>query len=192
MQGGGTIVAAAFAIMAYVTRRRPDIARRDSETAQLVMRTASRLESAALNARHVSYLFPSLHEEEKKEMLVSAFVRLQSCYAGRASASASPNKRRHYLHGRGTKDIRPEGGSSIAALDKSVPRGGAGIFDAPKLGRTQRHVYWVISLYEWLERSAMVLGQLQTTIGPESPEDGYAVSLRSSGDELRSHLSQWL
>ncbi len=193
MQGGGTIVAATFAIMAYVTWRRPDIARRDSETAQLVMRTASRLESAALDARHVSYLFPSLHEEDKKEMLVSAFVRLQ----GRVTPDDLAHLR-HQINDANTymAEVRKIFGQKAAVLllhlislcrvveqDYSM---------LPSLVEPNDMFVGSSAYMEWLERSAMVLGQLQTTIGPESPEDGYAVSLRSSGDELRLHLSQWL
>jgi hypothetical protein len=69
------------------------------------------LKSAVLDARHVSYLFPSC--TNKKEMLVSAFVQLQ----GRTT----PDELAHLRHQindakRGPKDIRPGGGRSMLHL----------------------------------------------------------------------------
>lgn len=163
------------------------------ETAQLVMRTTSRLESAALDARHVSYIFPSLNEDDKKEMLVSAFVRLQ----GRVTPEELAHLR-HQINDANTymaevrKIFDQKSGVlllHLISLCRIVEQQYAML---PSLIEPNQMFAGSAGHKEWLGNTAYVLGQLQTPMGPETPQDGFAVSLRASGDEVRTHLSQWL
>lgn len=193
LQALGTLLASGVAVFALMTWRRADVARRNSETARDVMRAFSRLEAAALAARHRNFYPASMNGDDKKDLLIFAFEQLQ--------AKVTPEQL-DVLRNR-----IDEAETYMAEVRK--------IFDE----RSGNHLFHLVSLcrlvdselenlptlispnamyaatpghLKWLEMAAPILGQLQMESIHKPPLDHFEQSIKSSGDALRTHVSQWL
>lgn len=187
-------MAAGVALGAYVTWRRPDVARRNSETAQLVMRTSSLLEAATLAARHRGYYPKPRNDLQKLEFLLTCLTHLQATLKPEELTTLSNRINDTETYSAEVRKIFDEKAANLllhfVSLCRLVETELEGL---PTLVAPNEMYADSPSHIRWLEMAAPILGQIEDDFSARGvPEDKFEQSLKMSGNALRTHLSAWL